>query len=165
MPFGSQVLAETPGSPMGVVQSTGVAPATPGDTLPYTLAGAVPTATGAGWASQLTPITNPVSLGTLTGSGATTTLNWAANNFFIFTAPASAFTLAFSNVTVGQTITIIATGVASGVPTWPTVSPWIGVIATPAVSASAPALASAAVWWITITCTAAGVYAGTYIVN
>ncbi len=173
MGFGSQILAETPGAPMGTVQSTGVVPATPGDTIPYTLAGSVPTATGTGWAAQLTPIYNVTALGTV--STGTITLNWAQSNLFTLTLPNSTGpTFAFSNVTVGQSIQMIITvgGTSSTIVAWPSgfTSPgaWIGTLTgTGGASSSAPAVGITAglVIAVEITCIAAGTYIGEYLTN
>ncbi len=151
-----------PGTLMGTAQAAGTVPAGLGDILPFTLAGAVPTATGAGWAMQLPPVYSVSALGTL--ATGTTTLNWAAYNYFTLTAYGGAFTLAFSNVSVGQQIQLFVTGAGSAAATWPSGITWIGLTSAPAASSSAPVLTANTVL-ITLTCTAANTFVGSYITS
>jgi len=156
-------LQEPGGALMGTVQS----PTLPqGDTLPYALAGAVPTATGSGWAMLLPPVFSVAALGTL--ATGTTTLNWAQFNFYTFTAYGGAFTIAFTNVTVGQQIQLYVTGAGSAAATWPSTISWVGLSgAAPPVVGTTPILTGATVY-LTITCTALGAsptFVGTYITS
>jgi len=148
---------------MGTVQSVGLVPATLGDTLPFTVAGTVPTATGTGWAMVLAPVNSVLAMGTL--ATGTTTFNWGLYNYFTLTCYGGSMTFAFSNVTPGQSITMAITGAGSAAVTWPGTFSWVGVIATPAVSAAAPVLTGAVLTVVNITCTSLGNYIGEYITS
>ena len=148
---------------MGTTQSVGVVPPTPGDILPFSQAGAVPTATGSGWIMQLGPTYSVQAMGTL--ATGTTTFNWGQYNLFTLTCYGGAMTFAFANVAVGQSVTLAITGAASAAVTWPTTFQWCGVIATPAVSASAPVLTSAVLTVVNITCISPGNYIGEYVTS
>ncbi len=147
--------------PMGTVQNPASVPPTSGDTLPYSPQGLIPISTGTGW--QTVPIASVSALGTLpTG---TTTFNCGLYNFFTLTCYGGTMTFAFSNVQVGQVITLAITGASSAAVTWPGTFSWCGIIATPAVSASAPVLTAAVLTMVSVTCTSPGNYIGEYITS
>lgn len=147
--------------PMGTVQNPASVPPTPGDTLPFSPQGLIPVSTGTGW--QTVPLSSVQALGTL--ATGTTTFNCGLYNLFTLTCYGGAMTFAFNNIQVGQTITMYITGEASAAVTWPSSFSWCGIIATPAVSASAPVLTSAVLTIVEITCVAAGTYIGEYITS
>ena len=148
-------------TPMGTVQNPAVTPTTPGDTLPFSPQGLIPVSTGTGWTTV--PLASVVALGTL--ATGTTTFNCGLYNLFTLTCYGGAMTFAFSNIQVGQTITLAITGAASAAVTWPGTFSWCGIVATPAVSASAPVLTSAVLTMVAVTCTSVGNYIGEYITS
>ena len=62
-------------------------------------------------------------------------------------------------------ITLAITGAGSAAVTWPGTFQWCGIIATPAVSASAPVLTTAVLTIVNITCVSLGNYIGEYITS
>jgi hypothetical protein len=122
--------------------------------------GYMPGSNGQSWVALPGPIMAINALGALTATGAT--LDWSSSAYYSFTAYAGAFSLVFSNVTIGQMIRIRITAASNAACTWSgsTIS-WVGTAHGGAGSASAPVLTTYAND-ITLVCTGLNTYDGTY---
>lgn len=133
---------------------------------------------GGWWTALPTPSYAFAALGTL---GLTGNIDWSLAGYYTLTLTGSdTLVLTFATTstagnaaaaqipsyTLGQTIKLWITGAASAVITWPTTINWVGVIATPAVSAAAPVFGAGVNVEVTLTCTGTGSapqFNGTYL--
>ena len=102
-------------------------------------------------------------------------LDWTAAGYFTLTTTSGQnLTITFgigsstgaSSPTQGQLIKVRVTGAGTPTITWPSTITWVGIIATPAVSAAAPLVVNAVALDITLVCTLGGsapTFDGTYI--
>ena len=121
--------------------------------------GFMPGSNGQSWVALPGPAMAIQALGALTIAGAT--LDWSKYAYYTFTAYGGSFTLAFSNVTIGQMIRIRITAATSASCTWPSTVTWVGTAHGGAGSASAPVLTTYDND-VTIICTGLNTYDGTF---
>jgi hypothetical protein len=120
------------------------------------------------WTASPSPNFAISALGTLTTTG---NIDWSAAGYFSFTTTSGDnLTLTFATTataalaasaqvnsfTVGQMIKIRVTGAGTPTITWPSTVTWVGITATPTVSASAPLVVNGSQIDITLVCTLAG---------
>ena len=121
--------------------------------------GYMPGSNGQSWVALPGPIMAIQALGALTIAGAT--LDWSKYAYYSFTAYGGAFTLAFSNVTIGQMIRIRITHATSAACTWPSTIAWVGTAHGGAGAAVAP-VQTTYDSDVTIICTGPDTYDGTF---
>lgn len=121
--------------------------------------GYMPGSNGQSWVALPGPTMAINALGALTAAGAT--LDWSQYAYYSFTAYGGAFTLAFSNVTIGQMIRIRITAAGSADCTWPSTIAWVGTAHGGAGAAVKPVQTTYASD-VTIVCTGLNTYDGTF---
>lgn len=121
--------------------------------------GFMPGSNGQSWIALPGPIMAIQAIGALTIAGAT--LDWSKYAYYSFTAYGGAFTLAFSNVTIGQMIRIRITAATSADCTWPSTIAWVGTAHGGAGAAVKPVQTTYASD-VTIVCTGQDTYDGTF---
>jgi len=106
---------------------------------------------------------------------ATANLDWTQAGYFTLTTTSGTnLTITFGtgsatgvpSATQGQLVKVRVTGAGTPTITWPGTVTWVGIIATPAVSASAPLVVNGVALDITLVCTLGGsapTFDGTYI--